>query len=101
MSTKEISPAAIVNPFEPPRLIRLAHGLLLTLRNLHQRDGGWGGEEIGCVVAIQRFLRDAAVWLKDVERWYQANAAQPQNARTNHAGEDVQQRSDCFRDTCN
>lgn len=29
MSIKEISPATILNPSEPPRLIKLAHGLCL------------------------------------------------------------------------
>lgn len=101
MSTKEISPATIVNPFEPPRLIKLAHGLLVTLRKLHQREGGWDGETVGNVLVVQRFLRDAAVWIKDVERWYQANAVQSKNAPTNDASQDTQQRSDCFPGTCN
>jgi len=96
MQTPEPSAAVLANPYDPARTIPLARGLLMTLRNLHGRDGGWSDAPIGRTLGIQRFLRAADVWIRDVERWHKALEAQPEGVAVEGDKQGVQHRSDCW-----
>ncbi len=64
------------DPLHPARLAHLSRGLLQTLRCLNSRDGGWGSDSSGRLLAIQRFFREFEGWIREVERI--AAASQPQ-----------------------
>ncbi len=52
----------------PARLAHLSRGLLQTLRCLNSRDGGWGSDSSGRLLAIQRFFREFEGWIRELEQ---------------------------------
>jgi nicotinic acid mononucleotide adenylyltransferase len=52
---------------ETGKMLKLAHGLLMTLRNLHSRDSQ-DCTSTSRILAIQRFFREFDHWIKEMER---------------------------------